>query len=93
MIDPQRLIDCFAEYMNREGHPLTRAQFEQNLHDKESDPAFLSDIGPLLRPGLSYDAAAAIVVVRESLIELLPGDPWRGASVEKASKTRRGKKR
>ena len=78
--------------MNREGHPVTRAQFEQNLHDKETDPAFLSDIEPLLRPDLSYDVAAAIVVVRESLVELLPGDPWRGTSAEKLAKKRRREK-
>jgi hypothetical protein len=92
LINPQRLVDCFAEYMNREGRPVTRAQFEQNLHDKESDPAFLSDIEPLLRPDLSYDVAAAIVVVKESLIELLVGDPWRGTAAEKSSKKRRRRK-
>ncbi len=92
LIEPQRLVDCFVEYMNREGHPLTRGQFEQNLHEKAADPAFLSDIGPLLRPGLTYDAAAAIDVVRTSLIELLPGDPWRGMPVENPAKSRRRKK-
>ena len=92
LIDPQRLVDCFVEYMNREGHPLTRAQFEQNLHEKEADPAFLADIGPLLRPGLSYDSAAAIGIVIKSLIELLPGDPWRETAVETPKKSRRRKK-
>ena len=80
-MDPQRVVTCFLEYMARESHPLTRAQFEQNLHEKEVDAAFLSDIAPLLRPGVSYDAAKAIGVVRKSLIELLPGDPWRGSTV------------
>jgi len=84
LIDPQRLVDCFGEYMDREGHPLTRAQFEQNLHEKESDPAFLSDIGPLLRPGLAYDAGVAIGIVKKALIELLPGEPWRGSPGEGA---------
>lgn len=82
LIDPQRLVGCFGEYMDREGHPLTRAQFEQNLHEKESDPAFLSDIGPLLRPGLAYDAGVAIGTVKKTLIELLPGEPWRGSPGE-----------
>lgn len=91
LIDPQRLVDCFVEYMNREGHPLTRAQFEQNVHEKLADPTFLNDIGPLLRPGLHYNATAAIAIVRKSLIELLPGDPWRGSSVEKPPKSRRRK--
>jgi predicted nucleotidyltransferase component of viral defense system len=92
LINPRRLVNCFIEYMNREGHPVTRAQVEQNLHDKETDPAFLSDIAPLLRPGLAYDAAVAIAVVRQSLIELLPGDPWRGVAIDKQTKSRRRKK-
>lgn len=83
LIDPQRLVDCFLEYMAREGHTPTRAQFEQNLLEKESDTGFLSDIRPLLRPGLHYDALVALAVVRKSLIERLPGAPWRGPAVER----------
>jgi predicted nucleotidyltransferase component of viral defense system len=92
LIDPQRLVDCFLEYMDREGHTLTRAQFEQNLHDKESDTAFLSDMRPLLRPGLNYDAAVALSTVRKALVERLPGDPWRGPAVEKSTKSDRRRK-
>jgi hypothetical protein len=44
---------------------------------------------PLLRPDLSYDAASAIRVVRESLVELLPGDAWRGTPSEKSATKRR----
>ena len=73
LINSQRLVDCFVEYMKREGHPVTRAQFEQNLHEKETDSAFLTDIAPLLRPGLSYDAKVAVGVVRTSLIEFAAG--------------------
>ena len=93
LADPRRLVDCFMQYMDLEGHPVSRAQFEQNLHEKESDRAFLSDIEPLLRPGLAYDAAAAIDVVRRSLIELLPGDPWRGLAAGRQTASKRRKKR
>ena len=31
LIDPQRLVGCFAEYMNREGHPLTRAHLSRTF--------------------------------------------------------------
>ena len=78
LIDSPTVAADFLEYMHREGHSITRAQFEQNLFEKENDQAFMSDIGPLLRPGLAYDATAALGLVRKSLIELLPGDPWRG---------------
>ena len=78
MLDPGRVVACFVEYMHREGHPVSRAQFEQNLHDKQSDVGFLHEVKPLLRAGVEYDAAAAITRVREVLIDKLPGDPWRG---------------
>ena len=60
----------------------TRAQFEQNLANKARDSTFLSDIRPLLRPGLAYDAAKAVDVVCRTLIKLLPGAPWQGAKEE-----------
>jgi predicted nucleotidyltransferase component of viral defense system len=78
IVDPQRIVDCFGEYMHREGHSVSRAQFEQNLHDKGSDSAFLDDIKPLLRADVDYDAAAAMADVKRSLIERLPGAAWRG---------------
>ena len=54
IVDPQRIVDCFGGYIHREGHSVSRAQFEQNLHDKESDSAFLDDIKPLLRADIDY---------------------------------------
>lgn len=30
-VDPRRIASAFVEYMAREGHPITRAQVEQNL--------------------------------------------------------------
>ena len=91
LIDPPTVVACFLEYMQREGRGITRAQFEQNLHEKEHDRAFMSDIGPLLRPGLNYDSAAAMVTVRKSLIELLPGDAWRGQDDSPKPKRRKRK--
>ncbi len=76
--DPQRIVACFGEYMRREGYSVSRAQFEQNLHDKESDPAFLGDIKPLLRADVDYNATVAMAEVKHSLIGRLPGAPWRG---------------
>jgi len=80
MLDPQRVVGCFSEYMSRQGHTVSRAQFEQNLHDKQTDAGFLDEVRPLLSAGVNYDAAAAILRVREVLIDKLPGDPWRGPS-------------
>ncbi len=78
LVNPKRLVDCFLEYMEREGNRISRAQFEQNLHEKASDAAFMDDIAPLLRPGIQYDSAVALNLVRQSLIEIIPGEPWQG---------------
>jgi hypothetical protein len=66
--------------MQQEGHFVSRAQFEQNLHGKQSDPAFLDDIKPLLRADVDYDAAVAMAQVRHVIVERLPGAPWRGSA-------------
>ena len=60
MIDPERVVSCFVDYMRRESHSVSRAQFEQNLHDKQTGRVFLEDISPLLRPDVDYDAQAAM---------------------------------
>ena len=77
-VEPQRVVDTFSEYVEREGHGVTRAQFEQNLAGKLEDPTFTGDIGPLLAAGFEWDVEEAAPVVQSKLIELLPGDPWKG---------------
>jgi predicted nucleotidyltransferase component of viral defense system len=79
IIDPDQVVACFLEYMKRERHHVSRAEFEQNLHEKESDPEFMSDIGPLLNATLQYDATEAMKLIWNALIERIPGEPWRGS--------------
>lgn len=78
LLDPHRVVACFREYMSREGHPVSRAQFEENLHEKQTNTSFLQEVSPLLSTRVQYDAKAAVALVYEVLIEKLPGDPWRG---------------
>jgi predicted nucleotidyltransferase component of viral defense system len=78
LIEPTRVIDCFLKYMTHEGHSVSRAQFEQNLHDKQTDSAFMGDIVPLLSVSTKYDPVAALRLVHNALISKLPGEPWRG---------------
>jgi predicted nucleotidyltransferase component of viral defense system len=82
LVEPDQAILCFVEYMKRGGHKVTRAQFEQNLHEKKDDPAFMDDIGPLLSPRISYDSAEALSLVKQAFIVLLPGDAWRGPGMK-----------
>ncbi len=53
--EPQRIVAAFLDYMVRDGHPITRAQVEQNLALKMRDGAFLADLSPLLATGEEWD--------------------------------------
>jgi predicted nucleotidyltransferase component of viral defense system len=78
LLNADRVVDCFGKYVSHEGHSVSRAQFEQNLYEKETDPEFMDDIAPLLSDSVDYDPIAAMAVVRRVLIGRIPGDPWRG---------------
>jgi hypothetical protein len=60
--------------MDRGGHHITRALFEQNMDAKLRDPQFTADIGPLLAPGFAWDIDAAATAVSERLIQALPAN-------------------
>jgi predicted nucleotidyltransferase component of viral defense system len=75
---PERVIDCFLKYMEREGHGISRAEFERNLLEKRRDPLFIKDITPLLVAGTTYDLDEAAAIVINRLVALIPDDPWHG---------------
>lgn len=77
-IDPPTLLACFDRYMAEDKRSVTRAQFEANMAQKRKQPDFRDEVGPLLRPGFSWDFEAAMDVVIENLVALLPGEPWKG---------------
>ncbi|MEW6776465.1 MAG: nucleotidyl transferase AbiEii/AbiGii toxin family protein [Bdellovibrionota bacterium] len=78
VLDAAKIVECFGRYLEHGNTPVTRAQFEANLAGKLEDPAFTEDIVPLLQTGADYDAGEAAALVRERLLALLPGDPWKG---------------
>ncbi len=77
-VDPARLLRCFDRYMTEDGHAVSRAQFESNLHEKANDADFHNDIVPLLEPGIDWDFDEALATVSDSVVKLLPGHPWKG---------------
>ena len=77
-VNPARIVTAFSEYMEKGGHHITRALFEQNFQEKLRDPQFNADISPLLAGAYKWDSAAAADTVATRLIPLLPGDPWKG---------------
>jgi predicted nucleotidyltransferase component of viral defense system len=78
MADAQRIVTAFLQYMEHDGHAITRALFEQNLAEKMGDPDFLADISPLLSADHTWDPAVEAPLVSRRLIERLPGEPWKG---------------
>jgi predicted nucleotidyltransferase component of viral defense system len=79
-VDPDRIVSIFASYMAHGGHNITRAMFEQNMHQKLTDPQFTADISPLLASGSSWDMRKAAEAVSAALIQRLPGGPWKGSA-------------
>lgn len=77
-VDPSRVIAAFQKYMEAEGHPVTRSQFERDLAGKAQDQAFLGEVRPMLPPEVAYDPLAALDVIRREFVERLPGAPWKG---------------
>jgi predicted nucleotidyltransferase component of viral defense system len=77
-VNPDRVIAVFSEYMSRDGHRVTRAQFEKNIAGKLHDPEFVADMGALLSAGFTWDIKTAAPLVLSRLIERLPGDAWKG---------------
>lgn len=73
---PEEIVSCFLRYLKHEGHPVSRAEFEQNLFEKLSDKRFLDDIAPLLTTGSSWDYQAAGRYILQILAPLMPGDAW-----------------
>lgn len=76
-LNKEKVIECFLFYLEKEGNLISRAEFEKNMNHKLKDKVFMDDMTPLLSPNRPYSHVDAYAVVQESLIALLPGDPWK----------------
>jgi len=81
--DPKRIVAAFAHYLAVEELRITRAMFEQNLAEKLLDPRFAADLGPLLAHGHTWARDDAARQIRETILSLLPGEPWKGAGTSR----------
>lgn len=77
-IDPERVIGSFLHYMEREGHRVSRAEYEENLLKKLKSPLLTNDITPLITPDCSWDFQEAADFVMRELVARLPGEQWQG---------------
>lgn len=78
-VRPDRVVECFQNYISHEGRTVSRAEFEANLATKLKSEVFLEDIKPLTTNDIEYDPVVAAEMVRNTLIARLPGEPWKGA--------------
>ncbi len=77
-LDMSKVISSFLKYMEHGNHIISRALFEQNMHEKLRSTKFLEDIGRLLAPGITWDHHKAVEAVNLSYISQLPGEAWAG---------------
>ncbi len=66
-----KVVEVFLKYLAAEGRVISRVEFEQNLAQKMKHAGFLSDLSPLLRPGITYDMMEAGRLVEEELVARL----------------------
>jgi len=82
-LNTEKIVKGFLRYMEHDGTSITRAQFEANLFEKLRDAVFTEDISPLLvfgeSPAPMLHPEKAGHTIKEKLIALLPGEPWKGA--------------
>jgi predicted nucleotidyltransferase component of viral defense system len=76
-VSPARVVEAFRRYLEHGGHRITHAEFEMNLDEKLGDPTFLDDIAPLVAPRVEWSTDDAARYVRQEMLPLLPGEPWR----------------
>jgi len=76
--NPRMVVDCFLHYMEKEGHKVSRAEFEENFIGKIADATFAEDIAPLLVPDAVFDLQTTSQYVMSQLLPLIPGEPWQG---------------
>ncbi len=77
-LDLIKVISSFLKYMEYGNHSISRALFEQNIHEKLNSTNFLEDIGRLLAPRITWDHHKAVEAVKLNYISNLPGEPWAG---------------
>lgn len=77
-LDMSKVISSFLQYMEFGSHSISRALFEQNIHEKLISTRFLEDIGRLLAPEINWDHHKAAVVVKSNYISQIPGEAWAG---------------
>ena len=81
-LDTDRIVEMFRRYLARSGHAISRAQAQERMFAKLANPRLLLDLRPLL-PAARAEALTENSTVEAfrrvfvSLVDRLPGEPWR----------------
>ena len=71
-LNPERVMECFLFYLQKEGGAAGRQEFLEILDGHLVDKGFCSDMEALLRSGVAYDPQLAGRVVKARLLAILP---------------------
>lgn len=78
-LDATKVIACFDHYLEREGHPISRAEAEQRMLEKLTR-SLTEDVDPLLPAGVQFtddDAIEAFGRVWKDLVIGIKGEAWK----------------
>jgi len=80
-LDSSRLVELFLQYLEAQKLTITRAQAEERMFAKLSDPGFLLDVKPLLAPDeadklTDESMKTTFSDVFKCLVAELPGKQW-----------------
>jgi predicted nucleotidyltransferase component of viral defense system len=70
-LNVDNVMECFKEYMAREGKNPTHALYVSNMEEKMANDEFLGDIASLLRPDEKYNPNTAYEIVKAQIIDKL----------------------
>lgn len=69
--DPAAIVAAFRFYVRSQGLSVSRNEFEANLSAKMEDRGFRSDMAPLLRSDIEYDAREAFELIMNQYLPML----------------------
>ncbi len=72
MVDPERVVEGFVSYLDREDQRISRVELEASLAAKMADKDFLADVRSLVSEGTELDATEAAEQVRQEFIARIP---------------------
>lgn len=72
------ILQCYERYMSFVvEHIPTFKEFVLNMEEKMNDDEFLTDMNLLLYPNMEYNPKEAYLMVKNRLIDKLPGERWK----------------